>query len=154
MRLTAAAFDCDFSPLASLPVGRDHAALAWLAAALLAALVVLVWLVLRDAHEELWLVGERGGVLVSADALERLAEEAAARDPDVVRADADLHVSGGRLRGRVRVYGRPLGDAGRLAGAVDAAVGGALAAAVGTAAVDVRVKPRILSVRQLARYLP
>jgi len=154
MRLTAAAFDCDFSPLVALPFGRDHAVLAWLLAALIATLVALVWLVVRDARDELWLAGERGGVLVSAGALERLAEEAAARDPEVVRAEADLSVRRGVLRGRVRVYGRPLGDADRLARLVGEAVGGALAAAVGAAAVDVRVTPRILSVRQLARYLP
>lgn len=154
MRLTGAAIGCGFSPLTSLPFGRDHAAMAWSLAALMATLVVLVWLVLRDAREELWLQGEQGGVLVSADALERLAEEAAARDPEVVRAVAGLHVSGGVLRGRVRVYGRPFGDAARLAETVAAAVGGELAAAVGAAAVDVRVKPRILGVRQLARYLP
>jgi hypothetical protein len=154
MRLTAAAFGSDFSPLRASPFGSDHAALGWLLAAVVAALVVLVWLVLRDADEELWLPGTRGGVLVSAAALERLAEEAAARDPDVVRAEADLVVRGGSLGGVVRVYGRPLGDAGHLAGRVGEAVGGALAAVVGSAALDVKVKPRILAVRQLARYLP
>ncbi len=89
MRLTAAAFGCDFSPFWYLGVSADHGTRAWLLAGVVAGLAVLVWLVLRHGEETLWLRGDAGGVLVPAAALARLAEEAASRHPEVVRAAAN-----------------------------------------------------------------
>ena len=154
MRLTAAAFDCDFSPFPHLGITADHASRAWLLAGVVIALAVLVWLVLRHGDETLWLSGESGGVLVPAAALARLAEATACRHPEVVRAAAVLRVREGAPGGTVRVYGRPLADRARLAAEVELAVRERLARVVGAAPARLVVRPRILTVPQLKRHLP
>ena len=63
---------------------------------LAAACVALLALVVDDARDELWLAGERGGVLVPADAIERLLRDAALAHDEVVRADVDVRVRRGR----------------------------------------------------------
>ena len=115
---------------------------------------MLVWLVLRHGEETLWLRGAAGGVLVPAAALARLAEEAACRHPEVVRAAAELRVRDGAPGGTVRVYGRPLADPARLAAEVEPAVRERLARVVGVAPRRLVVRPRILTVPQLKRHLP
>jgi len=154
MRLTAAAFDCDFSPFAYLGVPADHASRAWLLAGVVIVLAVLLWLVLRHGEETLWLPRGGGGVLVPSAALARLAEKAACRHPDVVRAAAVLRVREGAVGGAVRVYGRPLADPARLAAEVEPAVRERLAGVVGVAPARLVVRPRILTVPQLKRHLP
>jgi len=154
MRLTAVAFGCAFSPFPYLGVPADHASRAWLLTGVVIVLAVLVWLVLRHGEETLWLPGKAGGVLVPAAALARLAEETACRHPEVVRAAAVLRVRGGAVGGAVRVYGRPLADAARLAAEVEPAVRERLARVVGVAPARLVVRPRILTVPQLKRRLP
>ena len=155
MRLTAAAFGCTFSPFPYLGIPADHALRAWLLAGVVVALAVLVWLVLRHGEETLWLPGEAGGgVLVPAAALAGLAEGAACRHPEVVRAAAALRVRRGVVGGSVRVYGRPLADRARLAAEVELAVRERLARVTGSAPGRLVVRPRILTVPQLKRYLP
>jgi hypothetical protein len=154
MRLTAAAFGCDFSPFAYLGITADHATRAWLLAGVVAVLAVLLWLVLRHGEETLWLPGTAGGVLVPAAALARLAAEAACRHPEVVRAEATLRVREGAPDGTVRVYGRPLADPARLAVEIEPAVRERLVQVVGVAPLRLVVRPRILTVPQLKRHLP
>ncbi|HEY5388854.1 MAG TPA: hypothetical protein VIL79_13250 [Thermoleophilia bacterium] len=154
IRLTAAAFGWGFSPFSYLGVTADHATRAWLLAGVVVVLGVLVWLVLRHGEETLWLPGDAGGVLVPAAALARLAEQTACEHPDVVRAEASLRARGGAPGGTVRVYGRPLADAVRLAAEVEPAVSERLARVVGVAPARLVVRPRILTVPQLKRYLP
>ena len=154
VRLTAAALGWTFSPFRYLGIAADHASRAWLLAAVVIALAVLVWLVLRHGEETLWLPGEAGGVLVPADALARLAEEAARRHPEVVRAEAVLRVRGGAVDGTIRVCGRPLADRARLAAEVEPAIRERLTRVVGAAPASLVVRPRILTVPQLKRYLP
>jgi hypothetical protein len=154
VRLAAAAFRWDFSPFAYLPLAADHGLRAlWLLAAV-AALGFLVWLVDRHERPTLWLAGPEGGVAVPASPLEELAVRAAEADDEVVRAKAELHVSRGVLKADVRVLGRPLGDAARLGGDAEARVRAGLVSATGIEDVRVKVRPRILAVRQLARHLP
>jgi hypothetical protein len=157
MRLVAAAFDWDFSPFPYITPGGGHALLAWLLLLAMAVLAVLVWLVLRHDADALWLASPAGdgGVLVPADDLERLVSSASGRaHADVVRAEAELWQRGGELRGRVRVWARPLADADAVGGAVTAAARRQAGRISGQelARVDVRVK--VLRVAQLARYLP
>jgi hypothetical protein len=154
MRLTAAAFGCDFSPFRHLGITADHGTRAWLLAGVAAALTVLVWLVLRHGEETLWLPGDSGGVLVSAAALQRLAEVSACTHPEVVRAEARLRMREGVVCGSVRVYGRPLADPARLVTEVEPAVRERLTRTVGAAPARLVVRPRVLTVPQLARYLP
>ena len=153
-RLTAASLGWAFSPFRYLGIPADHASRAWLLAAVVIVLAVLVWLVLRHGEQTLWLPGEAGGVLVPAAALARLAEETACRHPEVVRAAAVLRVRGGAVGGAVRVYGRPLADPERLAAEVEPAVREQLARVVGVAPARLVVRPRILTVPQLKRHLP
>ena len=153
-RLAAVSLGWDFSPFDYLPLGGDHG---WHAIWLLAAsagLAVLVWLVARHDEATLWLSTPDGGVAVSTSALEELAVREAEADEEVVRAEADLRVSRGALRADVRVLGRPLGDATRLGDEAAARVRAGLVAVSGLDDVQVRVRPRILAVRQLARHLP
>jgi hypothetical protein len=154
MRLTAAAFGCAFSPAKYLGIPADHAARAWLLAGVVVVLTVLVWLVLRHGEETLWLPGGGGGVLVPAAALARLAEDTACRHPEVLRAEAALRVREGAPGGAVRVYGRPLADPARLAAEVETAVRERLTRVVGVAPGRLVVRPRIVTVPQLKRYLP
>lgn len=154
VRLTAAAFGWAFSPFHYLGITADHASRAWLLASVVIVLAMLVWLVLRHGEEMLWLPGEAGGVLVPAAALARLAEEAACRHPEVVRAEVVLGVRDGAPGGTVRVYGRPLADPARLAAEVEHAVRERLARVVGVAPGRLVVRPRVLTVPQLKRHLP
>jgi hypothetical protein len=154
VRLAAAAAGSAFSPFDHLGDPTAHASRAWLLAAFIVVLVVLVWLVLRHGEDTLWLPGESGGVLLPAAALARLAEQTACRHPEVVRAEASLRARKGAVRGTVRVYGRPLADPARLAAEVEPDVRGTLARVVGVAPDRLVVKPRILAVPQLKRYLP
>jgi hypothetical protein len=154
MRLTAAALGCAFSPFKYLGIPADHALRAWLLAGVVVVLAVLVWLVLRHGEETLWLPGDGGGVLVPAAVLARLAEQTARKHPEVLRAEAALRVREGAPGGTVRVYGRPLADPARLAAEVETAVRERLARVVGIAPVRLVVRPRIVTVPQLKRYLP
>ena len=156
MRLVAAAFDCDFSPFPYI-TPNGHSLLAWLLVLAMAVLAGLVWLVLRHDADALWLASPAGdgGVLAPKADLERLVSSAAARaHPDVVRAEAELWQRGAELRGRVRVWARPLADAEIVRASVEAAArrqtGRLTQTELGRA--DVRV--RVLKVTQLARYLP
>jgi len=146
-RLTAAAFHYSFTPFRYLGIPAGHDARALLLLAAVVALLVLVWLVLREGQDMLWLQAAGGGVLVSTAA-------AARSNPEVVRAEASLRLRGGRVAGSVRLYGRPLGDAARLAAAVEPVVQARLLAVSGAEPGRVVVRPRILTVPQLKRYLP
>ena len=77
MRLTAAAFACDFSPFPYLDVSANHATRAWLLGLVVGALATLIWLVLRHGERMLWLSSSTGGVLAPAADLEGLLESAA-----------------------------------------------------------------------------
>ena len=153
MRFVAAAFDCDFSPFPYLGLPEDPGVAAWLLVAAVAVIGLLTWQVLRFGEPTLWLP-HGGGVLVPAAPLRRLVEQAAARHPEVVRAEADLRVTGGRLGAVVRVYGRPLADPARLAAEVEPLVVRRLFVIAGDDPAAVAVKPRILRVSELKRYLP
>jgi len=71
-----------------------------------------------------------------------------------VRAEAELRVTGGRLGGVVRVYGRPLAAPTRLAAEVEPLVVRRLFVLAAADPAAVKVKPRILRVPELKRYLP
>ncbi len=157
MRLTAAAFDCDFSPFPYVTPGGDHTVLAWMLLMAMVVLAVLVWLVLRHDADSLWLAAGSGagGVLVATSEVERPASSSAARShPDAVRAEVELSQRGADLRGRVQVWARPLADAAVVGAAADAAVRRQVSRLTGRDLARLDVRVRVLKVRQLARYLP
>jgi hypothetical protein len=154
MRLTAAAFACDFSPFPYLRLPADHAARAWLLVLAVVVLSTLVWLVMRHGERMLWLNGAGGGVLVPAAGLEDLLEAAACRHPEVVRAQARLQISGGTPTGDLRVFCRPLADHAAVATDVDREARRELTALTGRETGSLVVRPRVLTVGQLKRYLP
>ncbi len=157
MRLTAAAFGCGFSPFPYLTPGGGHAVLAWLALAAMVVLALLIWLVLRNDADTLWLAAGAGagGVLVpSADIQGPAASSASRCHPDTVRAEVELFQRGADLRGRVRVWARPLADAATVGAAADAAVRRQVARLTGRDLVRLDVRVRVLKVTQLVRYLP
>ena len=127
MRLTAAAFDSDFSPFGYLGLTADPGLRAWLLAGAIVVVGLLVWLVARHGEETFWLAGPHGGVLVPAAPVVRTVEAAAARHPEVVRAEANLRAFGAGLGGTIRVYGRPLADPTRLSAEVEPLVRAGLA---------------------------
>jgi hypothetical protein len=154
IRLTAVALGWDFSPFRYV-LPDDPGLRAWLLAAAIVVVGVLVWLVVRHDEERFWLAaGPTGGVLVPVEPLAQLVERAAARHPEVVRAEAGLKVAGASLSGTVRVYGRPLCDPARLAAEVEPLVRRRLVYVTGAEPASVVVKPRVLTVPQLKRYLP
>ncbi len=153
-RLTAVAFHRGFSPFHHFGAMAAPATRAWLLAAAMFALVVLLWLVLRSAEETVWLAGEGGGVLVPAAGLERIAEQAAALDPDVVRCEARVRQRAGAPVASLVTYARPYTDRARLMVAVERAVRGRLALVTGVEPGAVTVRTRVLDTRSLARHLP
>lgn len=154
MRLAAAAFGRDFSlfPYLSLPAG--HAARAWLLALGIGVLAMLVWLVMRHGDRMLWLSGSTGGVLVPASDLEGLVEAAACRHPEVVRAQVQLRIRKGVLTGTLHILCRPLVDPAPVAADVGGAASHELSAVTGRETAELAVRPRVLAVGQLKRYLP
>lgn len=157
MRLTAAAFDRDFSPFPYITPGGGHALLAWLLVLAMAVLAGLVWLVLRHDSDALWLPSSSGdgGVLAPAGDLERPASSAAGRaHPDVVRAEVELSMRGAELRGRVTVWARPLASPDAVRDAADAAVRRQVARVTGRDLARLSVRVKVLKVTQLARRLP
>jgi hypothetical protein len=154
VRLVAVAFDSGFSPFPYLYLPEDQGTVAWLLVAAVAVIGLLVWLVMRHGEATVWLPHDTGGVLVPVAALQRLMEQAAARHPEVVRAEAHVRTNGDRLGGVVRVYGRPLADPARLAAEVEPLVVRRLFVITGADPAPVTVKPRVLKVPELKRYLP
>lgn len=154
MRLTAAAFACDFSPFPYLELPASHATRAWLLALVVGALATLVWLVLRHGERMVWLSNSTGGVLAPAAVLEGLLERAASRHPEVVRAQARLQIRGGALTGTLHVLCRPLVDPVPVAAEVAGEARRELSVVTGREPAELTVRPRVLAVRQLKRYLP
>jgi hypothetical protein len=154
MRLVAAAFDCDFSPFPYLFLPKDPGVAAWLLVGAIVVIGALVWLVLRFGEATFWLPRPGGGVLVPVAPLQLLVQQAVARHPEVVSAEAGLRVSEGGLGGVVRVYGRPLADPVKLAAEVEPLIRNRLYTVTGVASGAVTVKPRILTVPELKKYLP
>jgi hypothetical protein len=152
--LAAAALGWSFSPLESLGLPIEHGARAWLLVACVVALAVLMWLVLRADQETVRLAVDGGHVVVAVAALERAAERAAARHPEVVRAEARLRMRRGLLGGKVRAFCRPMSDSASIRGDVSMLVSAELAAATGTELGEIAVRPRVLGVGQLKRHLP
>jgi len=157
MRLTAAAFDCDFSPFPYLTPGDDHTVLALLLLSAMIVLALLIWLVLRHDADALWLASGAGagGVLVATSEVERPASSSATRcHPDALRAEVELSQRGADLRGRVQVWARPLADAAAVSGVADAAVRRQVARLTGRDLARLDVRVRVIKVKQLVRYLP
>lgn len=154
MRLTAAAFDCDFSPFPYLDLPLSPAMRAWLLALVVGVLATLIWLVLRHGERMLWLSGPTGGVLAPASDLERVVEAVACRHPEVVRAQARLRIRGGAPTGTLHIFCRPLVDPAPVAAEVGGEGRRELSAMTGRAAAKLTVRPRVLAVKQLKRHLP
>ncbi len=157
VRLVSVAAGWDFSPFTSITPDSGHSLLAWLLVVAMAALAGLIWMVLRHDADALWLASPAGdgGVLAPKSDLERLVCSAVTRaHPDVLRAEVELWQRGGDLRGRVRVWARPLADSEAVRAVVEEAarrqVSRLTRSDLGRA--DVRV--RVLRVKQLVRYLP
>lgn len=152
IRLTAAAFDRGFSPFPYLQLPTGHAARAWLLVVVVAVLATLVWLVLRHGERMLWLSCAAGGVLAPSADLEHLLEAAACRHPEVVRAQARLQIHRGTMTGTLRIFCRPLVDPAPVAAYVGSEARHELCAATAVTA-ELAVRPSVLTVRQLKRYL-
>jgi hypothetical protein len=147
----------EFSPFTYITPSAGHSVLAWLLLFAMAVLAGLIWLVLRHDADALWLASPAGdgGVLVPKADLERFVGSAARRaHPDVVRAEAELWQRGGELRGRVRVWARPLADAGVVGGAVQDAARRQVGRLTGLELGRVDARVTVLRVAQLARHLP
>jgi hypothetical protein len=154
LRLTALALRSDFSPFRYLGFPSDPAAGAWSLLGVSLVLGVLILLVLRHGEETVWLAGDGGGVLAPAAALAGALEGAAAGHADVVRSEAQVGTRRGEVTVAVTAYLRPYADGGRVAAELEPVVRGRLAAITGLAPGAVIVRPRVLAVRQLKRYLP
>lgn len=150
----AAVLGWDFAPMDSLASTGGHGLRAVLLVAALVILAGLVLIIPRQGERSLWLRGEHGGVLVSLAALQRIAEATALRHPEVVRAEARLRERDGAPYGSVRLFARPLADAARVRGEVEAQVRTAIDLVIGRETARIAVKPTVLRVGQLKRYLP
>jgi hypothetical protein len=154
MRLVAASVGCAFSPFPYLGLPSDPGWQAVLLAILVASCVALVALLVGEGRDVLWLAAADGGVLVPADAVEGLLRDAALRHAEVVRVGVVVSVRRGAPVARLEVALRPLVDRDTVAGELAAAAIDLLTRVTGVAGADVRVKARVLTVRQLAGQLP
>ena len=154
MRLMAVAFHWGFSPFRSLGIPADPSARAWILAAVIAVLGILILLVLRHGEETVWIAGDGGGVLAPAAVIAAALEQAAAGHADVVRSEASVTTRRGELAATLTTYLRPYADAARIAADLEPQLRGRLAAITGVAPGAVTVRPRVLDARQLKRYLP
>jgi hypothetical protein len=154
MRLTAVAFHRGFSPFRYLGIPADPAVRAWVLAAVIAVLGILILLILRAGEEMVWLAGDGGGVLAPASAIAASLEQAAAGHADVVRSEASVATRRGELAATLTTYLRPYADATLVAADLEPRLRGRLAAITGAATGAVTVRPRVLGSRQLKRYLP
>ena len=139
-------------------------------AAMLVAFIVLVGLLaalLRRVGRPVWLAAEQGGVLVTPGTIAGPLQRELLRNVEVVSAHVHVSSRRGRLRADVQAAVRPLADAERLRAEFAATVSTLLGRITGVASdrADVgsdragaepdyvHVKVRVLSVRQLGRYL-
>lgn len=153
-RLLAALLGWEIVPLAALSTLSGELLAALLLTVAILALAALVAMIPSQRQRVLWVPGERGGVCVPLAALQRLAEGAALKHPDVVRADVRLRERDGAPVGSLRLYARPLADAGRVAADVKARAQREIDLVIGRAVADLEVDPKVLRVNQLVRYLP
>ena len=153
MRLVAAAFGCGFSPFGYLGLPESYGWQAVLFAGLAAACVALLALTVEDGRDEVWLARGRGGVTIPAPAIEGMLHDAARTHVDVV-ADVDVRVRRGRPAATLRVELRPLADGDAIGAELGAAARERLARVTGVADVQVKVRSRVLTVRQLPGRLP
>ncbi len=153
-RLLAALLGWEIAHLAALSTLSGELLAALLLAVAILVLAALVAMIPGQRQRSLWVRGEGGGVLVSLAALQRLAEAAALENPDIVRVEARLRERDGAPTGSLRLYARPLADAGRVGSDVKTRVQREIDLVVGRRVTDVEVTPTVLRVSQLARYLP
>ena len=150
----AAALGWDFATMDRLVSTGGHVVRVVLLCSALIILASLILIIPRHGEHSLWLRSEHGGVLVPLPALQQIAEAAALRHPEVVRAEARLRERDGAPYGSVRLYARPLVNATRVRGEVEAQVRTAIDMVIGRKTTGIAVKPTVLRVRQLKRYLP
>jgi len=148
-RLVAAAFDCGFSPFAYLDLPEGYGWQAVIFGGLVAACVALLALAGGTPRDELWLAGPRGGVLMSGPAVEEMLSDQAREHPDVVRASADVRVRRGRPKGVLNLELRPLADRDALGPELGAVARASLVRLSGVDDAEVKVRARVLNVRQL-----
>jgi hypothetical protein len=153
-RLVAALLGWEIAPLTVLSTLSGELIASLLLVVAILVLAALVSMIPGEVRRSLWVPGERGGVLVSLAALQRLAEATARENPDVVRVRARLRERDGAPVGSLRVDARPLADATRVADDVKRRVQTEIDLVLGLRRADVEVASRALRVSQLKRYLP
>lgn len=149
----AAALGSSWAPWTGASVHASASLRTLILAAAVAALVLLVWLVLRGAREWLWLSLDNGGLLVPAADLEARLAEAAERHADVLRAEVRLRRRGGVAEAGLQLTARPLTDTRALEGEVAATVARELTAITGLPCGPVAAEARAVTVHRLPRYL-
>ena len=154
VRLVAAAFGCAFSPFGYIGLPESYGWQAVLFAGLATGCVALLALAVEDGRDDVWLARGRGGVTVPASAIEVMLRDAARTHDDVVRADVDVRVRRGRPAATLRIDLRPLADGAAIGAELGDAARERLARVTGVADVHVKVRPHVLTVRQLPGRLP
>ncbi len=153
-QFAAASFGYGFSPLLVVREAVGGDVIVWSLVALLALLVLCLWLVLPHREARLWLPLEGGGVAIPAALFEGFVERALTAHPEVLRVRVQLTVRGERLCGAATVHLRPLADVERLSRELEAEAAAAVCSVVGVSPERFGVRARVVSVRQLKRYLP
>lgn len=136
-------------PFGSWSAGQRAAGLAFVVVCLLWFLAVLV----RRGSRPLWLAAEAGGVLLQPQAVEDPLRDALSEHADVVRAHVSVSGRRGRLKADVRVAVRPYAEATALRDELSAKAQNLLGRLTGGAVDKVSLRVRVLTVRELGRYL-
>lgn len=159
----AVALGSSFAPFKTWTHGDRFAVMS----AVLILLVGLLAALMRRAGRPVWLAAEQGGVLVTPGTIAEPLQRELLLNIEVVGAHVHVSSRGGRLRADVQVAVRPLADAERLRAEFAATVGTLLRRITGVESDHANVEPdcageepdcvhvkvRVLSVRQLERYL-
>lgn len=152
-RLIAALFAWQGATLSLVPQAWGPLVTAGLLVVAILSLAVLISLLPGRRHRMTWLPAERGGVLVSLDALERIAVQTCDRHPEVVRAHVDVRSGDGAPTGALRLWLRPLADGERIATEIRETTAIEVEALLGRPLSRFEVRPIVLGVDQLKRYL-
>jgi hypothetical protein len=115
-------------------------------------LALLISLLPGRRRRVAWLAAERGGVLVSLDALQHIVAASVGQHPDVVRAQVQLRRADGAPGGRLRLWLRPL-SAEQVGAEIGRAAQAELQELLGRRLAHFQIEPHVLRVEQLKRYL-
>lgn len=154
MRLAAVAAHGTCSRLRFLHLPDGPGGRVALGSALFALTVGLLAVLLRRSEQRIAVdVSDHGAIVLGSATLERLVSDALGVHREIIRVRAEVRSQADGLAAGVWAAARPQVDAAALRAEIDQSVRTALEQATGLPVTTVRIKIKVLRVRELRRYL-